>query len=691
MADQVVDIPGVGHVSFPEGMDDAAITHAIKTNIMPRYAQEGGGVTDAGPPAASTPQPIQSPGPGGVMGAVNTGVNWLGTRATHALTGLASTPRGIADLTKYATNAVGLPPEVATAANAVNPITAVGQFMPSSQDLNRSLFGGPHPVAPEVNLPGPIGKAVDTGTEFALQSATMPGSIVRNAIPAFTGGVTSELGGDATKGTPWEPVARLGGALVGGGGAALAQNAMGSVAQSIRNLMPNVDETAAKIIARNVERDKMTLPALEQAHGELGPGAPLVEAGGPNVRGMVRGSIAAPGEARTTAQETFDARQAQMPDIANAALDTNISPNTSLGTTLQDITALQKQQAAPAYQAAGIPDRPARLPQFAIDEPNPGWNTRIVSTPALEDLYKNSSDIRGAINGVRGLPDYKDLPYNSMSMWDKAYKRLGDMERSARAAEKPSRANDIMNLRKDFQAALTDANPEYQKALDAFSGPQRIKDAAERGKEWFAKDVDPALVTREFQAMTPAEQQAAKEVGVRDWARNIVANRAGRGPGDLAQRTLLDQSKDRARAQAILSPQEFSDFERTMKVVKNSLSTNKDINVGSRTAPMLAEQADNANQLASAGLDVARGRFGSAAMKGVSALGQRVAYGRTEKVNARIAGMMSETDPAKVGLVRSLAEKARLAELTRQSGRRNALAFGGLASPALSVRGRSDR
>ena len=131
------------------------------------------------------------------------------------------------------------------------------------------------------------------------------------------------------------------------------------------------------------------------------------------------------------------------------ALNKAISPADSLPTTVDDLAAIRSRDAAPAYQAAGVPERP-EMRVRAIDEP-PTPNSPIVSTPALEKLYAQSSIIRQAINGIRTeLPDYKDIPYNSMTMWDQAYKRLGDAEQAARQAGKNSRANDLQNFGKTF-------------------------------------------------------------------------------------------------------------------------------------------------------------------------------------------------------------------------------------------------
>ncbi len=636
--------------------------------------------TQQAPPQAG-PQSLLDTG----MDAVNTGVNWLGTQATKAATGFAGTGRALADTNKAVVDALGLPPAVATAANILNPVTAAGQFAPSSEQLNRGIFD--NGVAPEVKTPGPLGPAIDAGTQAALSTVAMPGSVVRNVLPAFTGGAGQEIAGNipGIKGTKLEPLVRLLTGVGVGGATSLGQNTAGNIAQAVKNLAPNADKTAVKLIGRAAVNDKTTLGDILIRHGELGPGAPFVEAGGPNVRGLLRGSIAPPGMARTNAQEAFDARRGQIGDIAATALDKNISPNGSVSTTVDELGALRRQQATPAYEASGIPRRPAtRI--TAMDEP-PTWNTKQVTSPELEKLVQDSPDIRKALNTLRRFPDYKNLPKDSMPMWDEAYKLLGGAEQEAKRAGQNRKAMLIGDLRRDFQNALVDANPEYGRALKAYAGPSKLIDAAERGKEWFKPGVDDATVRREFQKLPEAEQEAAR-IGIRDWARSAM-ERTDKSASGVA---LWSSPANRAKLQAILKPGEYADLERQMNIVKNAAATATDINVGSRTAPMLAEQADIAAQANSSGLaDLLLGRPVRAAAKfGSSALG-RITEGKTEAVNAKVADYLTSTDAEKVGLVKSLAEKARLKELATQLARKNAVLSGGVAAPALAANSGGNR
>jgi hypothetical protein len=660
------------YASFSKPAKSAADPYAAFSKPAPGPSM--GGVQDWEPSQQPTDDPT-------VGERINRGVNWLGTRITKAGTGFAGATRGIADINRSVIDAVGLPQGVATVINAANPVTAVTQFLPTSRDYNKAIFQGVG--VPEVDLPGRAGKVIDTGVETAISGLAGPGNALRNAVPAFVGGAASEVAGQLTEGTKYEPLARAGAGIVAGGATALGQNAFGNLWQGIKNLMPNIDDTAAKVIARNLIRDKTTGNALADAQ-KANPGSTLVENAGPNVRGALRGSTAAPGPARTIAQDAFDTRIEGTNTRTTNALDKSINPNSSLASTVDDLSELRRQAATPAYEAAGIPRRPeSRI--TAIDEP-PTWNTRQVDSPELQALLKDSPDLRRAVNTLRRFPDYKNVPANSMSMWDEAYKMLGGMEREAVRGGNDRKAMLIGDLRRDFQTALVDANPDYGRALKAYSGPSKLIDASERGKEWFTKNVDPTMVRREFETMSPGERESVL-IGIRDWARTKIGNS---DRGTAAERVWAG-GNNRERLEAILGPDAFKKLQGVMESEKNLIRTQRDVGVGSRTTPMALEAADNALADTSVLTDLLRGHLLQAGGKFAGRAAERIGEGKTEAVNARIAEMLTSTDPAKVGLVQALAEQARLRELARRSGRFNALTYGGVTAPGVNALAGADR
>lgn len=635
---------------------------SVATTLQPpRPEPSAGGVQDWEPRQPEAP---------GMVDYVNRGINWLGTRATKAGTALLGTPRAFADVQRGVYNALGVP-----GMPVADPVGVVTQFLPSTHGMNDTVFN--KLGVPEVNTPGAGGKILDAATEATLGALVMPGSLARNLIPSAVGGATQEIAGQLTERTKFEPAARVLGGVAGGLGAAALQNAVGNVAQGAKNLRPNVDTTAAKVVGRAIERDRMTGNALAQSRDDLGPGAMIVEAGGPNVRGTMRGAIAAPGPARTAAQDAFDARLEGSNARTTAALDSAISPNNSLATTVDDLAAARAEAARPAYEAAGIPRRPeSRI--TAINEP-PTWNTRIVDSPELQTLLRDSPDLRRAVNTLRRFPDYKNVPANSMSMWDEAYKMLGGMEREAVRAGNDRKAMLIGDLRRDFQNALVDANPEYGRALKAYAGPSKLIDAAEKGREWFTKNTDPKVAAKEWQAMSADEQQAAL-VGVRDWARTTI----GRSDRGGAAERVWNGGDNRERLKAVLGPEGFDQLAKTINTERNVFKTSRDINVGSRTAPMALEAGDNAMQIDMA-KDIIQGNFGGAIKNFIGGAYNRLAEGRTEAVNARIAEMLTSSDPEQLATILRALDEARIADLARSSGRWNALTYGGAVAPTVNA------
>lgn len=640
------------------------------------------------PPAAQEAEPT-------TWERINQGVNRLGTQFTKGLTELAGTPRVVSE-------ALEASPELRKIFPILEITRAAGSALPTSQQMNKVIFNDLG--VPEVNGTTPEGQVLDAGLRTVSQTVAMPGSMVRNLLPSFLGGAAAETAGKVTEGTKYEPYARLGTGLVVGGGAAAAQNIAGNVLQGVRNLIaPNTKETAAKIIGRNLERDRMTAAELEAAQ-RANPGSMAVENAGPNVTGSLRGSIAAPGQARATAQEAFDARIEGSNARTTAGLDRTLSPVDSLGVTVEDLAKTRAAQSAPAYEAAGVPRRievtetvrpgapvmrqssilnadgtPVSIMEQGAPIVEKTFNTPTINSPEISALLKESKDVQAAIAAARRLPDYKDLPANSMAMLDKAYKHLEGLEEAAIRAGNGARAFDLGNVRRDLRAAIVNENEQYGAALATYAEPSKLITSAERGKEWFTKNIDPAVVKREFSKLEPAEQEAAL-VGVRDWARDVI----GRSDRGGAAERVWAGGNNRERLTAIQSAGNNKILNEILVAERNLFKKARDVNVGSRTAPMALEAADNAMEATSGLTDILRGRIGTGVAKIGGRLVDRMVDGRTEKTNALIAQHLTSTDPRQVGLVAALAEQARLRELARSANRRDAVLYGGLLAPSIA-------
>lgn len=687
---KIIKVPGHGDVEFPDSMSDDQIVAAIQKNLSPMPT----GAPPATPPTAAAP-PDQ-------FAAPRAAVDWVHSRLGDAAAGALGTPRAMADLVSSGIEGAGLPKWMGTVANAINPVTLPGMITPTTDQIRGTLTQA---GVPDVKTPGSGGKILDATTTAAMMAPLGGGSVLRNILPSAVAGAGSEIGGQVTAGTKYEPIARLLSGIIPGITAAGAQNVAGNIAKGVRNaISPNVDEATAKAIARALERDQTTGPQFMQAHAALGPDALAIEAGGPNMRGMVRGTIAPPGTPRSIAEDAFKSRLEQADATVPKLIDQYVSPLPPMSTRVATLDAERAAAAAPAYEASGVPRRIEMTETTVPGEPVkkmvpilpgarakteitvPGepviersFNSPNFSTPAIERELKDNRHVRSAINAARSLPDFKYLPDNSMVMLDKAYKHLGGMEREAIRAGNGTRAFDIGNARRDFEKALTDANPKYGDALRAFSEPSKLIDAAELAPKLFKGAVHSEEVARQFTKL-PQDQRVEFRGGMADYLRT----RAGsRDTGTAAERVWSGGDNSRDRIASVLGSDyghaaEYAPLANKMEALVNAGKTARDINAGSRTVPMGLEAADNAN-LVNAGVSGIMGRFGNAAGRIGGHLLDRIASGKTEAVNVAIAKALTSKDPATVGLVASLAEKQRLADIATAANRRATYKAGTLA------------
>lgn len=586
--------------------------------------------------------------------------DWLKTRVIKAGTSFAGNARGLADTLKSGAQALGVPPVFANALQYSNPVTLAGQFMPSTQDMNTAIFD--KAGVRQKNLPGPLGKAVDIGTEIAIQAPAFGGSALRQVVPAFVGGVAQELAGQATEGTPYEIPARVVTGMVAGGGTAAVQNLAGNVLKGASNAAfanaRNPEKQAANILGRALANDETTLPQLQ---AQMQPGSPLFIQGGENVKGALRGSVAAPGPARTTGQRAADNYLQGGDARTTAAIDTQISNLPPVAVRTNALSTERAAASGPAYAAAGIPQERSALKSA---------DRLMLSDDALT-LFKDSPDVQQALKNARRVPELKGEPINSMAVLDRVYKHIGGLEQKAVRAGNGTRAGDLGDIRRQLATAIGDENPAYTNALRTYSEPSKLIEAATLGKTMFSGNVNAQEVKRVYSGL-PADQQKEFLGGVADFLRS----RAGNTDRATAGERIWAGNNVRERLKAILPESEFEAFKTAIEQEVKGGRAVRDVFKGSRTTPMALEAADNAGIDGNMLMRLLSGdRFGALVDAARGASG-RVADGRTAKVNNVLAQWLTETDPEKVGLVAALAERAQRNAALTSANRRNALAVG---------------
>lgn len=674
---------------------------------------------------------------------------WAATRGTNAAASLASMGRGAADANKKMitdiAKALNVPEDIAAkvalAINSTNPMTAIGQFGPSREQIagaaNRQTGLRPQ------NAPaswGTAGKMLDTGTEAVLGSLVFPGggvsSLARNVVPAFVGGAASEGAGDikGIKDTPFELPVRTVAGLLTGVGTGLAQNAVTSSGRGVANTLgpraSQVDPTAARIIARNAAADyppppgagTVPAPALSEllaAHQNFLPGTPLVGAApeGGNLVGMTRGTNTMKGPARQIIGEgARDFREGAIARVT-PTID-QISPLPPAEVRAPQLMNQAGQQASPIYRQAGVADLPqqilqtqpgapitTRVPSIGpapfVEKQTPGppvttgasTNSLVLQSPELKQFLDQSGVVQGAINRTQKLSDFKNEPVTSMATLDKVYKDLGSQQTAAERAGDYGLARDIRNEKQKLLGHIDAENPIYSRAVETFADPAGLADAATLGQKLAKSNLAPEAIRAEFDGL---KSDAQRQEFLGGYA-GVLRNKAGGTDRAMsAADRFWNNTQTRETVRQLFGPEKGDLFDHINTVLQNdrqAARTLGKITGGSDTAPKLADVADITNgDAAGVVSDVAhhgatRAAF-NWAMEKLGAAKDRVVEGRTEKVNAAIARMMMNPDPAEAvrtqGLVRTAQQQAAATAAARSGSHGGGMA-GGLLGAGSAV------
>ncbi len=235
-------------------MEDSALKEAARKEIIRRAAIKE---MERRKAAAGQQQPEMSWG--------DTGIDMLKSGATGVVQGaigLATMPqdlgRWLGNSAGYAVNRLmGSTPEEAQAIqDRVNQVQGQMSYPmlspPSYQDVVSGIESKFGPMYKPQTVPGEYANTVG---QFAAGALAGPGGVARKAALTGVPGVVSEAAGQATKGSEFEPYARMGGALLGG----VAASSKGNV--GTKALMKRVGDS--KEAYKTVEN------AANKAYGNL--------------------------------------------------------------------------------------------------------------------------------------------------------------------------------------------------------------------------------------------------------------------------------------------------------------------------------------------------------------------------------------------------------------------------------------
>jgi hypothetical protein len=353
-------------------------------------------------------------------------------------------------------------------------------LLPTSRQVNDTIQGATGPYYQPQTTAGGYARTI---ASFVPGSLSGGQGAAGRLMPAVLGGGASETAGLLTKGTPYEPWARLAGGAVGAGiGGAVTQPARASteIYNATKNATPtDLAAAAARLKAGQAQGIHLTWPeALDS-----------VTQGRTNATRLLRTAESTKeGSAKLAPQ--LSARPAQVQAAINANLNKIAPPVTdpfSLASRAQQAGEGVISRMSSAVQANAEPIY-ARLPgnKLPISELDPATGQMVPKygllkndpsyQEALADLRNNPRKNNAPV--VRGQPlTYANLPDNDLAVINKVSTNLGTM--SDKAAGTPMNPGDrwdaslISDAKGLADQLASEANPDYALARQTYGTGQQ--------------------------------------------------------------------------------------------------------------------------------------------------------------------------------------------------------------------------
>lgn len=399
---------------------------------------------------------------------------------------------------------------------------------------------------------------------------------------------------------------------------------------------------AMRKVLEALREDKMTPDQALQKLRSLGGEAMIADSGGESMLRLAEGVASVKGPAASAASRAYKGRASTMPARLGQALNKVTGTNQGVyGTELRQSAA----RAAAAKQGYGE--------AFA--------ETPILESPAIRALIADSADIRAAISQARRMPQYKDMPDNSIELLDKAYKNIGGKATEAYRAGDGSKYHDLKQLRDALREAIKAQSPKYDAAVAKFSDDMGVADALEAGKNILKPGNESAATIDYLKTLGEAEVTAFL-TGVRGAVIGVM-NKSGKG-ADVANK-LINYPGVRNQLKAALGgdkigAQRFDVFRKFLRAETHMAQNKNFVTGGPATARRLASQ-ENVGVDPMPLADAAMGRYGSAATGVLRNVGQwwsRPPAGVRDELSVLFSNKMAKNQAVLAGLKRREALRA---------------------------------
>lgn len=448
---------------------------------------------------------------------------------------------------------------------------------------------------------------------------------------------------------------RLKTALVGLGfgtglGAAIptAGGAIKSGFQNLKNVLGwnEVPEASIRRIIKAMEDDGLTPEqAAQKLQGMANQGKPGALADlGDNLRSLGSFTAKQPGPGRRAGIQFLKERQEGQIDRILGDVKKYVSPSSDLYGQIDDLIAARRVDAEPFYVLAykkkfvssprldSLRDRPSmkdalkRAYRIAKEEGRDPSGLGLAFNEAGDVVYENAPSMQTMDYVKRGIDDilesYRDKTTGIL--------RLDEAGRAINAT------------RKTLVDELKRLNPDYAKALAAWSGPTKSINAMNMGRKFASRD--PEQIVQDIARLPEGDKHFYKigvAKGIQDAAERTVA-------GGNKVRTLMGSPKKEKALSAVFDSQDdFLKFKKALSTEGEMFESFAAGTRGSPTQPLQAESQAMAGNALDFGRSVARGDVIGATGAAVRHVSERM-KGVNPLTAEEISRILYQSDPAEL-------------------------------------------
>jgi hypothetical protein len=615
-----VELPDGVVAEFPDGTPQETIKMALKKRFAPAPKKEGPGIV------ASS---LEGVGQGLSLG-------FLDEAEGAVRAGISKIKGDQRSFGELYDEGVTVPRSRIAAAKEANPVAFTAG----------ELGGG-------VAIPGGLARL---GVRGALANASGRGLGARSVAGAKEGAAYGAAYGAGTaEGGLEERAKGLGSGAVTGAavgsllpGAVDAVGAVGTRLAAPFRAMANPQGVAAEKMGEAIARDfpqggAGRFAAKFDDMAAANPSARMMDAGGENVRGLMRSANNMPNDARETARRTVDARQANQ------------------STRIEGELAQGFRQGRNYYDS--IDDLSEKMSEIGSKAIGPALKNETPMTPQLRGVLDRPTmqELRQGVER-RILDEGRPVGFDTRTeMLHRMKMELDDQISAARQAQKMGQTRGagwdvrtLTTLKRDLMNAID--NPTYKNGLKQYASQARLRSAAEDGYESFNK-MQPEEIRASLAALENNVERDFFRMGVQ---RAIVERvRTGNANRDRTD-GLFSSPEMQMKLKAVFPDQQaLRAFQKQLVIEAKMADSRKALQGNSTTAKQLAEGGE-AGKTASM-ITQAMNAAGGSLQSGLNLVAQ--GYNRFSGLTPRVAGEvmrqgMSQNPRATDALLRQQIERA---------------------------------